>query len=101
MKTAPMATAGATRFMASLLPTTRPDRTAALRAAARLDAQHNGDVFDLLLDAWSAWHRRGELPPAGPLLDLIAVLDHLLAGVPHELRRRPREARELHRRNDG
>jgi len=89
------------RLLTSLLPGTWPDRHATLAAAARLDAQHNGDALGLLLDVWSAWHRRGEVPPAGPLCDLIAVLAHLLGGVAHELRRRPREARELQGRNDG
>ena len=89
------------RLLGSLLPETWPDRLATLAAATRLDAQHNGDALDLLLNAWRAWHRRGEVPPAGPLLDLIAVLAHLLGGVAHELRRRPREVRELQRRNDG
>lgn len=89
------------RLMDSLMPATWPDRLATLAAAARLDAQHNGDALGLLLDAWSAWHRRGEVPPVGPLGDLIAVLAHLLGGVAHELRRRPREALELQRRKDG
>lgn len=82
----------ATRFVASLLPPTWPDRATTLDAAARLDAQHDGDALVLLLEAWSDWNRRGEVPAAGPLRDVIAVLAELLGGVAHELRRRPRDA---------
>lgn len=89
------------RLLASLLPASWPDRAGTLQASARLDAQHGGDAFDLLINAWGAWHRLGEVPPAGPLCDLIATLAHLLGGVAHELRRRPRKARELQGRNDG
>lgn len=78
------------RLLASLLPATWPDRLATLAAATRLDAEHGGNASELLLDAWSAWHRRGEVPSAGPLRDLVAVLVELLGGVRHELRRRPR-----------
>lgn len=62
------------------------------RLPARLEARGRQ-----LLDAWTSWHRRSEAPPAGPLCDLIATLAHLLGGVAHELRRRPRDARELPR----
>jgi hypothetical protein len=89
------------RLLASLLPATWPDRLATLAAAARLDAQHHGNALDVLLDAWHAWHRRGEVPQAGPLRDLIAVLAALLGGVAHELRRQPRESRGLQGRRDG
>lgn len=92
---------GAARLVASVLPSAWPDRTAILAAATRLDTQNYGDASDLLLDAWTAWHSRGEVPPAGPLCDLIATLAHLLGGVAHELRRRPRNARALHGRRDG
>jgi hypothetical protein len=89
------------RLLASLLPPTWPDRLGALAAAARLDAQHNVGAHDLLLEAWTAWHRRGEVPPAGHLCDLIAVLAHLLGGVAHELRRRPRASLEHQRKENG
>jgi hypothetical protein len=99
--TEPKATSPTVWFLASLLPTTWPGRRATLDAAARLDEQHEGDGSDLLLDAWSAWQRRGEVPPVGPLRDMVAALAELLAGVGHELRRRPRDADERHGERDG
>ena len=79
------------RLLASLLPPAWPTRAAALSAAARLDEQQGGDGF-AALDAYDRWRRLGELPPAGPLLDVVAELAHVLGGVAHELRRRPRAA---------
>jgi hypothetical protein len=83
-----------------MLPTTWPDRGATLDAASRLDEQHESDALAALLDAWGQWERRGAVPAPGPLRDVIAVLAHLLGGVAHELRRRPREG-GLHGRAHG
>jgi hypothetical protein len=81
---------GAARLVNALLPATWRDRRAALLAASELDVKHGAAAAELLLDAWSRWHRTGEVPPAGPLRDVVAVLVELLGGVAHELRRRPR-----------
>ena len=89
------------RMLASLLPATWPDRRAALEAAERLDERHGGNASGVLIDAWRTWHCCGRVPQAGPLRDLVAVLAELLGGVAHELRRRPRNARELQRRDNG
>ena len=89
------------KLLSALLPATWRERDAALRAAARLDDQHGSAGLDVLLAAYDRWRRLAELPPEGPQLDLIAVLADLLQGVAHELRRRPRQARELQGREHG
>lgn len=89
------------RLFEALLPATWSERRAALEAARRLDMHHDGDGMSVLFGAWHAWRCCGQVPTAGPLRDLIATLAHLLGGVAHELRRRPREARDRQGRNDG
>lgn len=61
------------RLIALLLPVSWPDRASILEAADRIDAKHDGHASEMLLNAWAAWHRRGEVPSAGPLCDLTAT----------------------------
>ena len=86
--------AGARRLIASLLPPTWPGRLAAVRAAARLDARHDGNGLETLLAAWDRFRAYGELPNEPAALDLVAVFDELLGGVRHQLHPR-RRAPEL------
>lgn len=77
---------GARRLLASLLPSTWPDRAGVLDAACRLDARHGGNASGELLRAWSTWRRSGELPACAALAELLQQLGVLCGGVAFELR---------------